>query len=132
MHRDIAMELECDSAANIGLQQAALETWRTTYNQERPHEAIGMKVPADLYVRSPRRFEPGEVALDYPMDYLRRRVNQNGAIRLQSIRIGVSEALAGWDVGLRHDRSHRYGLWFCRLRLGEVDLKTEQFQATAT
>jgi len=131
MHRDIAMELECDSAANVCLQQAALETWRTTYNHERPHEAIGMKVPADLYVRSERRFEPGEIALDYPLEYLRRRVSHKGVISLRRTRIAISEALAGWDVGLHHDRAHHYGLWFCRLRLGELDLKTEKFQATA-
>ena len=26
----------------------------TRYNHERPHQALGMKVPADLYTRSPR------------------------------------------------------------------------------
>ena len=32
----------------------ALDTFVTRFNQERPHQALGMKVPADLYARSPR------------------------------------------------------------------------------
>jgi transposase InsO family protein len=128
MHRDMALEVEAASAADVAAQQAALETWRVEYNQQRPHEAIGMRVPAELYQNSPRRYEPGEVELEYPLGNLRRRVSSMGAIRLQSVRVSVSEALAGWDVGLQPERD-RYGLWFCRLRLGEVDLKTQKFYA---
>ena len=78
---------------------------------------------------SERSYQPGEVALDYPLEYLRRRVGSRGMIRLHGVRVGVSMALAGWDVGLRMDDRHRFGLWFCKLRLGEVDLQTEKFYA---
>lgn len=131
MHRDIALELEAHSAADFATQQAALDTWRASYNQERPHEAIGLQTPAALYQSSPRRFEAQEIALEYPLGYLRRRVSSNGAIRLKRIHVRVSEALAGWDIGLQMEKPSRYGLWFCRLRLGEVDLDTRKFYATA-
>ncbi len=130
MHRDIASEIQCDSAEDLRTQQAVLDTWRETFNHERPHEAIEMKVPNDLYQRSQRRYEPVETVLEYPSGYLRRRVGAGGGIRLQSIPVNVSTALAGWDVGLKPDADHRYGLWFCRLRLGEVDLETRKFYAT--
>ncbi len=129
MHRDIAWELECDAEATLPSQQAALDVWRATYNTERPHEALGMQVPADLYVPSPRRFEADELVLEYPAEYLRRHVGPSGAIKVHNIRIPVSEALAGWDVGLKYEAAKRYGLWFCRLRLGEVDLETQKFTA---
>jgi hypothetical protein len=35
-------------------QQARFDDFLTRYNTDRPHQAIGMKVPADLYARSPR------------------------------------------------------------------------------
>ena len=124
MHRDIAMELESDPADNAPAQQAALDTWRDTFNHERPHEAIEMQVPADLYRRSKRRFEPGEIVLQYPMEYLSRRVSQNGVICVQRVKVSVSEALAGWDVELQLAKTSHYDLWFCRLRLGEIDLQT--------
>lgn len=129
MHRDIAWELEWESEATVMAQQAALDSWRVTYNHERPHEALGMQVPADLYLPSPRRFPTDDLVLEYPAEYLRRHVGQNGAIRLHNVRIGISEALAGWDVGLKNEAPMRYGLWFCRLRLGEVDLETQRFSA---
>jgi transposase InsO family protein len=128
MHRDIALEVEAGKARDVAAQQAALETWRVEYNHERPHEAIGMRVPAELYQPSPRRYEPGEVELEYPLGYLQRRVSRRGSIRVQGVRVNVSEALRGWQVGLQ-PKQDRYGLWFCRLRLGEVDLKTQKFYA---
>lgn len=128
MHRDIALEVEAASAADATVQQAALDTWRTEYNHERPHEAIGMRVPNELYQPSSRRYEAGEVELEYPLGYLRRRVTPAGTICLQSIPISVSTALVGWDVGLQPEQD-RYGLWFCRLRLGDLDLKTQKFYA---
>jgi transposase InsO family protein len=131
MHRDIALEIQGDSAANVVAQQAALDTWRTTYNLERPHEAIGMKVPADLYTPSARPLET-ELQLDYPVGYLSRRVTSKGIICFRKTHIAISEALAGWDIGLKPERPHRYGLWFCQLRLGEVDMQTQKFYATTT
>lgn len=128
MHRDIALEVEAASAADVPAQQASLDVWRAEYNHERPHEAIGMRVPAELYEPSPRRYEHGEVELEYPLGYLRRRVSPAGMICLESIRISVSEALAGWEIGLQPEKD-RYGLWFCRLRLGEVDLQRQKFYA---
>jgi hypothetical protein len=130
MHRDIAWELECDAEATVSAQQASLDTWRATYNTERPHEALGMQVPADLYAASPRRFEADELVLEYPPQYLRRHVSPNGSIRVHNVRIPVSVAIAGWDVGLKYEAAKRYGLWFCRLRLGEIDLETQKFTAT--
>ena len=131
MHRDIAVELEGDSEADVVAQQAVLDTWRETFNRERPHEAIGMQVPADLYRPSKRRFEPGEIALHYPLEYLTRRVSPRGIVSVRNVKVRVSEALAGWDIGLRPEKQvSRYGVWFCRLRLGEVDLQTQKFYAT--
>jgi hypothetical protein len=128
MHRDIALEVESQSADDIRAQQATLDTWRETFNHERPHEAIDMRVPADLYRPSERRFHADEITLEYPMGYLRRRVSLRGVIRVRGLQVNVSSALSGWDVALQPTESHhRMGLWFCRLRLGEVDLETRKF-----
>ena len=130
MHRDIALEVEKRSASDFTTQQSALDVWRNTYNHERPHEAIAMQVPADLYTQSTRRFDATQIELDYPIDYLKRMVTTGGSIRIENVRVNVSVALKGWHVGLKLESNDRYGLWFSRLRLGEVDLKTEKFQAT--
>ena len=42
------------AAANVLQQQARFDTFIEQYNRDRPHQALGMKVPADIYARSPR------------------------------------------------------------------------------
>lgn len=41
-------------APTLRAQQRAFDRFRAEYNQERPHEALGDRVPADLYTPSPR------------------------------------------------------------------------------
>ena len=47
------------------LQQGRFDTFVERYNHERPHQALGMQVPADVYARSPRIYRELE-DLTYP------------------------------------------------------------------
>jgi transposase InsO family protein len=132
MHRDMAWEVEGDAEADRPTQQAVLDVWRTTFNEERPHEAIGMQVPNELYQPSSRKFDPSPVELIYPNGYLVRKVASRGTVKIRNERVSVSTALRGFDVGLEWIDDDRLAVWFCRLRLGEIDLRTEKFRATVT
>src|SRR6266436_8420744 len=65
MHLTLKKEATRPAAANVLQQQARFDAWVMRYNQERPHQALGMKVPADLYARSPRVYR-GLEDLTYP------------------------------------------------------------------
>src|SRR5277367_457301 len=54
MHRDIRCELQ---AGRIGRDQAAFDLWRQEYNEARPHEALGLKTPAEVYQKSTRLYQ---------------------------------------------------------------------------
>ena len=54
MHLTLKREATKPAAANVLQQQARFDDFVTRYNTDRPHQALGMKVPADLYARSPR------------------------------------------------------------------------------
>ena len=54
MHRTLKAEATKPAAANVLQQQARFDTFLERYNRDRPHQALGMKVPADVYARSPR------------------------------------------------------------------------------
>jgi len=123
MHRDIAVELESDKQ-----DAEALEIWRHEYNHERPHEALGMKMPAEIYRKSERRFEAGALQLEYEDGFLRRTVHCTGTIQLDGAVIRIGRAFAGWDVGVQPIEAGRYAIWFGKLRLGEVDLECESFK----
>ncbi len=127
MHGDIACQVEGCVDGDTSANQAALDTWRREFNNERPHEALDMRVPADLYVKSQRKYEPGELELTYPMEYLRRKVNPNGEISILHTGIYLSASLAGWEVGLKPASEGRYMVWFGPLCLGHIDLETESF-----
>lgn len=128
MHRDM-LELQRSAATTLAEQQAALDVWRRTFNEQRPHEALGMKIPAEVYERSTRAYDPTALELSYPAGVLVRRVMRNGQLKIVNMRIGISVALAGCDVGLESLDDVRYAVWFGRLCMGEIDLRTQSFQA---
>jgi putative transposase len=132
MHRDLAVEVEGSAEQDAATQQATLDVWRRTFNEERPHEALGMRVPQDVYHPSCRKFDPSPVELVYPGEYLVRKVSNTGDVRIHSARVNVSVALRGYDIALQPTNANRFTLWFCRLPLGEIDVKTRRFQATTS
>lgn len=129
MHRDIAMELENKAEIDGKTQQASLDAWRKTFNEERPHAAIGMRVPADLYTTSTRRYDGSHAELAYPTGQFVRKVRRKGAIKIWNHEVQLSASLQGYDVGLEVLDGDRLAVWFCRLRLGEIDLRTRKFHA---
>jgi putative transposase len=130
MHRDLAAEVECDAELDGATQQATLDVWRKTFNEERPHEALGLRVPRAVYEDSPRRFDPGPLELVYPAEHLVRKVSRKGEVKVHNVRTTVSTALSGWEVGLQALDVDRYAVWFCRLCLGELNPSTAKFTAT--
>jgi len=45
MHLDISREIEAMGRSD----QAALDLWRDSFNYERPHDALDLRAPAELY-----------------------------------------------------------------------------------
>lgn len=130
MHRDLAREVEGNAEQDVATQQASLDVWRRTFNEERPHEALGMHVPQDVYHPSSRKFDPSPVELVYCSEYLVRKVNRIGDVKIHNARVGVSVALRGFEVGLEPIKGNSFAVWFCRLCVGEIDLSTRKFQPT--
>lgn len=125
MHLDIARELE---SARLGEQQESLEVWRHTFNQERPHEVLRMRCPAEVYTSSPRKYAGPLEDLTYET-MKAHRVASSGCISWKDKPIFISGALAGWSVGLEAGPTGLYTVWFGRLRLGEVDPQRWAFQS---
>jgi putative transposase len=122
MHRDIAAELEGSAYEE---RQAALETWRREFNEERPHEALGMKTPAQIYVPAqPWSGTPEQIVY---AKMSTRKVNLGGSIKYEGETIFVSQALGGWDVGLSTRADGNLDVYFARLLLGHIELETATF-----
>ena len=130
MHRDIRNELQQCASEDLERQQAAFDIWRKTFNEERPHEALGMRTPAELYRPSPRPFTGAPSNLAYEgMDS--RMVLATGEISLDCNRIPLTRALSGWSVGLKHREADLYDVYFANLRIGEINRATASFAGAA-
>ena len=88
-----------------------------------------MRAPADVYVKSQRKFDGDSFELSYPTEYLTRKVGASGSIGITSREIPISKALRGWHVGLKVTGCEHYAVWFGKLYLGEIDMETESFDA---
>jgi len=128
MHLDIRRELQ---AGRIGRDQEAFELWREEFNTVRPHEALGMAVPAEIYRPSKRKYAGTPDDLDYGA-MLSRRVQVTGALRYQGAFVAISTVLRGWSVGLAPRREENLlEVWFANLLVGHIDPDTSAFRPAA-
>ena len=123
LHRDISLELQGLGRVN----QHSLELWRQEFNEQRPHEALGMRCPSELYEHSARRYRGGVQQLDYPQ-MIARRVNKNGKIKWAGHPLFICSSLAGWSVGLKPTDQDQLEVWFARLLLGWIDPHRASFR----
>lgn len=86
---------------DLGCAAAALQRWRHVYNTERPHEALGLKVPSDRYRPSPRAFRETVEPFDYAPDDKVRRVQQDGWISFKGKPFRLPKAFRGKEIALR-------------------------------
>lgn len=119
-HETLKAETATPPRASIRAQQAAFAQFQRSYNEERPHEALCMRVPADVYRPSPRKMPiaPGEH--QYPERFEARRVRRDGSIKWKSEYLFVGEALAGELVGLQLVEDERWHVFLGPMRLGVV------------
>jgi len=122
MHRDISRELEALGESD----QETLDLWRQTFNYERPHEALGMRCPGELYAPSHRKYDGTPEDLEYSQ-MCTRRVSNKGTLRVNGQRLFLSTSLAGWSVGLKPIKENMMEVWFGRLLLGQIDLSASNF-----
>jgi hypothetical protein len=100
MHLSLNTEATKPAAANVLQPQARFETFRNHYNHERPHEALAMKVPAEVYTASRRPYR-GLSEVAYPLDDWTTTVTRCGRTCWKRRKISFSTVFAGQNVGVR-------------------------------
>ena len=101
-------------------QREAFRAFQRVYNEERPHQALGDAVPADLYGPSQRRWDGVLREPVYPAESVVRRVRHNGEIRWRGTLVYLNAALAGEPVGLTEDIDG-WAVCFGPVTLGRLD-----------
>ena len=103
------------------------DTFVHRFNHERPHQALDMKCPAEIYTPSPRPYR-GLPELAYPFHDTTIQVTCCGRICLHRKKMNLSAVFAGQAVGLKEVEE---GIWLVRFMdydLGYVDLEERTLQ----
>jgi putative transposase len=123
MHLTLKKEATKPAAANVLLQQARFDAFVAQYNRDRPHQALHMKVPADVYVRSTRVYR-GLEDLSYPFHDGTFAVTQCGRICFKGRKVNLSHVFAGQHVGVTQVGDRIWLVTFMRYDLGYFDDET--------
>ncbi len=123
MHLTLKKEATKPAAANFLQQQARFEKFIEVFNNQRPHEALDMKCPAEVYQPSPRPYS-GLPDIDYPLHDKTIVVTRCGRICLGKKKINFSQVFAGQAVGIKEVHDDIWLVSFMDYDLGYFDLET--------
>jgi putative transposase len=123
MHLTLKQEATKPAAGNVLQQQARFDAFVEQYNQERPHQALAMKVPADVYGRSPRVYR-GLEDLTYPFHDQTIAVTHCGRICFKGRKVNLSHVFAGQNVGVTQVGERIWLVTFMHYDLGYFDDET--------
>jgi transposase InsO family protein len=124
MHRTLKEEAVAPPRKNLAEQQRAFDRFRVTYNDERPHEALGQRPPASVYRSSARAYPARLPEVAYPEVFTVRAVKANGDFKWRGAELYLGAPLAGEKVGLRQIDSHTYQVYFSFYPLALFDQTT--------
>ena len=124
MHRDMKIELEGQIDGSLNEHQKVFDKWRKEFIEVRPHEALGMKVPADVYVKSEKKYLGEYVEMKYGRGFKVRMVNDRGFINLKQKRIFIGNPFSGYHVGVKEFVDKATEVWFGDFLLGALNQNT--------
>lgn len=127
MHLTLKKETTRPPGMNILQQQDRFDRFVSEFNEERPHEGIAMRMPAEVYAPSSRPYE-GLPELEYPFHDKDILVTACGRICMHRKKINVSTVLAGQRLGIKEVDD---GIWlvsFMHYDLGYIDLEQRTLQ----
>lgn len=127
MHLTLKKEATRPAGMNMLQQQARFDAFIREFNTERPHEALNMRTPQDIYTASARPYQ-GLPEIDYPFHDRDVLVTTCGRICMHRKKINISIVMAGQRLGIKEVDD---GIWlvsFMHYDLGYIDLEQRTLQ----
>ena len=126
MHRTLKFETTKPPGGNLLQQQELFDTFTQEFNFERPHQALDMKSPGDVYKKSQRPYD-GLPDLTYPGYDKSLLLSNCGRVCIRKRKVHITRALANQPVGLREVDDGIWQVDFMSYTLGFFDEDGNQF-----
>lgn len=123
MHLTLKKEATKPPAKNFLQQQGKFDDFMEGFNHDRPHQALEMRYPGELYKPSERPYH-GLTDLEYPFHDRTITVTHCGRICLGTRKINLSIVFAGQNVGITEVSDQIWLVSFMTYDLGFFDLET--------
>jgi hypothetical protein len=108
--------------------QRCFDDFRICYNNERPHEAIGMNVPRDCY-RTSLKKKPKQISVwEYPGDHVLRQVKPTGYFNYGNQGYFLSDAFGEKTVAIRESSLEScINVYFRGFRVARINVRERAF-----
>lgn len=130
MHLTLKKETTRPPGNNQLEQQEKFDNFIHCFNHDRPHQGIGMKYPAELYKPSERIYQ-GIKPLFYPFHDKTIQVTECGRICQRNIKVNLSKAFAGQEVGVKEVEDGIWVVSFLDHDLGYFDEEGKRVEPVA-
>lgn len=127
MHRELKAFATRPAAASFPAQQKRFNEFMRMYNLERPHEAIGMRRPANIFKGMLREYPKKKTKPEYEPHMEARKVSSSGEIKWRNRQIFITEPLAGETVALEATDDGIWTVRYYRFVIGKIDERTGEF-----
>lgn len=129
MHRTLKEEEAVKiPALDLKAQQRKFDFFQTQYNEDRPHEALGQRVPASMYKRSKREYNGKFFHPEYDLDLHVRSVKRSGEIKFKSNLYFTSTLLRRERVGLKEIAEDKWQINFYSHPIGIINLRRKRVE----
>lgn len=110
---------------NIEDAKIVLAEWREQYNNERPHEALGMHCPAEVYEKSKKFYRDTVTPYEYGGQYHVIKVNSWGYVRFDKWQVYLSETMINEYIEFRPSMSgNSFLACYRNFAIAEFDAET--------
>ena len=127
MHLTLKTETTRPPGMNALQQQARFDDFVSEFNMERPHQALDMKCPYQVYAASMRPYK-GLPDIAYPFHDRDVLVTRCGRICMARKKINISTVLAGQRLGIKEVDNGIWLISFMHYDLGYIDLEQRTLQ----
>jgi len=126
MHLTLKEETTRPAAQNCLAQQEKFDGFCQVFNHKRPHEALGMKTPAELYQSSIKELPEELPKLSYPLHDTTKWIAESGHFNIPGGgKAYLGSAFAGQPIGLREKATGTWLVSFMDIDIGYLDTESK-------